>query len=160
MRNFIHNINRIMAELSGVSLGFIMGFILIDVISRIMYRPLMGVVEMAVFCMLISVYLGLSYCEEKKAHVRVEALLSHLPHKYVRTLNLVSYFLTFLMSGILVYVMWKYALYTYKTKEAMSGVDPMVIYPVVFVMFVSCVFFCIQVFFNFLETFREFNKKS
>lgn len=160
MKNFIHKLNHIMAELSGVSLGFIMVFILTDIISRIIYRPIMGVAEMAIFSMLITVYLGQPYCEEKKGHVRVGALLHWLPHKYTRILNMLSYFLIFFMSGILVIVVWRYLLYTYKTKEAMSGVKPMVIFPVVFVMFVSCIFYCIQVFLNFLETFREFNKKS
>jgi TRAP-type C4-dicarboxylate transport system permease small subunit len=160
MKHFIHKVNQIMAGLSGLSLGFIMVFLLIDVISRTISRPILGASEMAVFAMIIAVYLGVPYCEEKKGHVRVEALLCRLPYKYRRILNLLSYFLVFLMLGIVVFAVGKYALSTYNTSEAIPGPRPIRIFPVIFVMFVSCVFYWIQVLLNLLEAFREFNKKS
>lgn len=159
MKRFIHKVNQIMSGLSGLSLGFIMVFVLIDIISRTISRPILGTAEMAVFAMIVAVYLGVPYCEEKKRHVRIEALLCRLPYKYKRILNLLSYFVVFLMLGIVVFSLGKYALSTYNSGEALPGARPMRIFPVIFVMFVSCVFYWVQVLLNFLEIFREFNKK-
>lgn len=157
IKHFIHKVNRIMTELSGLSLGFIVVFILIDIITRTLSRPVRGASEMAIFAMVIAVYLGFPYCEEKKGHVRVEALLCRLPDKYRKILNLLSYFLVFLMLGIVVFALGKYALLTYNTGEAIPGPRPLRIFPVIFVMFTSCVFYWIQVLLNLLEKFREFN---
>jgi len=159
IKRFIHKINQIMAELSGVSLVFIMVFILTDVISRTISKPIFGASEMAIFAMIVSVYLGMPYCEENKFHVRVEALLYRLPYKYKIILNLLSYFLILLMLGIIIFTVGKYALSTYNTGEAIPGPRPISIFPIIFVIFVSCVFLCLQALLNFMEIFREVNKK-
>ena len=151
MKKIIKKINHLMAELSGLSLGFIMVFLLVDIIGRTISKPILGASEMAIFSMIIAVYLGIPYCEEAKAHVRVEALLIHISPKYRRILNILSYSLVFIMLGIVSYTLGKYALLTYKTKEAIVGPVPLRIFPVVFVMFVSCLFYWIQIFINFLE---------
>jgi len=160
MKNFIHKVNNIMSYLSGLSLGFIMVFILIDIIGRNISIPILGASEMATFCMIIAVYLGVPCCEEEKMHVRVEALLVRLPCKYRRILNLLSYALVFLMSGIVAYAIGKFALLTYSTKEAIAGPVPLLIFPVLFVMFISYVFYWIQTLINFIDSFKEFNEKS
>ena len=160
MKHFIHKINQIMAELSGLSLVFVMVFVLTDIISRNISRSIRGVSEMAVLAMIIAVYLGISYCEEKKGHVRVEAVLHRLPYKYRKILNLLSYFLVFLMLGIVVFAVGKYALSTYNTGEAIQSPRPIRIFPVIFVMFASCVLYWIQILLNLLEAFKEFNKKG
>ena len=160
MKRFIHKINQIMAELSGISLGFIMIFILVDIIGRTISRSVFGASELAIFTMIITVYLGLSYCEEKKGHVRVEVLLSYVSPKYKKILNLISYSLVFVMLGIVVYSVGKYALSAYKNNEAIAGPRPLVIYPVIFVMLISCIFYWIQVGLNLVEKFNELFKRD
>jgi len=155
MNRFIHKINRIMADLSGISLVLIMIFTLTDVVSRTISKPLYGVAEMAIFAMVISAYLGLPYCEEVKHHIRIGVLLDRVSPKYKEILNFVSYFLVFAMFGIVVYSVGKYALSAYNSKEAIPGLRPFDIYPVVFVIFVSCLFYWIQIGLNFLEKIKE-----
>lgn len=160
MKNFIYKVNHIMAELSGLSLGFIMVFLVIDVICRTVSIPILGASEMAIFSMLIAVYLGLPLCEEGKAHVRVEALLIRIPCKYRKIINLLSQFLVLFMVGIVLYAVGKYTLLTYKTKEAIAGPVPLRISPVLFVMFISCLFYWAQILINFLELFKGFRKNN
>jgi len=160
MKRFIHKINQIMTQLSGISLGFIMIFILVDIIGRTISRSVFGASELAIFTMIITVYLGLSYCEERNGHVRVEILLSYVSPKYKKILNFVSYSLVFVMLGIVVYSVGKYALFAYKNNEAISGPKPLVIYPVIFIMVISCIFYWIQVGLNLLEKFNELFKKD
>ena len=159
MKNFIHKVNQIMAQLSGVSLGFIMIFILIDIISRTISRSIFGVSELAIFTMIISVYLGLSYCEEKNGNVRVEIILSHVSPKYRKILDFISYILIFIMVGVIAYSVGKYAITAYKTNEAIAGPKPLVIYPVIIVMLISCIFYWLQVGINLVEKFNELFKK-
>jgi len=155
METFIHKINRIMAELSGASLIFLTIFILIDIVGRIISKPVFGASEMAIFIMIIAVYLSLSYCEEKKGHLRVKILFSHVSPKCKKMLNLLTYFIEFITLGIILYSVGKYGLSTYKNKEAIQGLVPLVIYPVILVIFISCIFYWIQVGLNFLEKFKE-----
>jgi len=162
MKRFIHKVNQIMAYLSGISLSFVMIFMLVGIISRMISRTVFGASEFAIFAMIIAAYLGLSYCEEKKGHIRVEVFLSHISPKYEKTLNFVDYLLIFVMLGIVVYSVAIFALTTYKTKDAVagSGMQPLVIYPVVFVMLISCIFYWIQVGLNLVEKFNDLFKKN
>jgi len=160
MKRFIHKINRIMAELSGVSLGFIMIFILIDIIGRTISKPVFGAAEMAIFTMIITVFLGLSYCEEKEGHVRVEVFLSYISPKYKKLLNFVSYLLVFTIWALVVFSVGKYAIFTYRNNEAVAGPVPIVIYPVIFVMLISCIFYWIQIGLNLQEKLKELSKKD
>ncbi|MBA7565837.1 hypothetical protein ES708_07522 [subsurface metagenome] len=161
MKRFIHEVNQIMTQLSGISLCFIIVFILVDIIGRTFSRTVFGASEFAIFAMIIAVYLGFSYCEEKKSHIRIEVFLSYLPPKYKKILNLVDYFLVFVMLGIVVYSVGIFALSSYKNKCAVAaGTKPLVIYPVIFVMLISCIFYWIQVGLNFVEKFNDLFKKD
>jgi TRAP-type C4-dicarboxylate transport system permease small subunit len=154
IKRFMQRMNRIMAGLSGVTLGFIMIFILIDIISRTISKAVLGASELAIFAMIITVYLGLSFCEEKNGHVRVEVFLSHVPLRIRKILNVLSYCFVFAMWGIAAYSVGKYALSAYKNNEAVAGLVPIVIYPVISVMFICCIFYWIQIGLNLLDKIR------
>jgi len=160
MKRFIHKVNQIMTQLSGISLGFIMIFTLVDIIGRTISKSVFGASELAIFTMIIAVYLGLSYCEERKGHVRVEIVLSHVSPKYKKILNFVSYFLGFVMLGIVAYSVGIYAFSAYKNNEAIAGPRPLIIYPVIFVMLISCIFYWLQVGVNLVEKFKELFEKG
>ena len=160
MRYFVNKASKVMAELSGWSLGAIMIFILVDIISRYIGKPVAGAGEMAIFAMIVAVFLGLSYCEERQNHVRVELLYHYLPSKYVNILNLLSYFLVFLMAGVVTYAIGIYLLSVYYTKEAIQGPKPILIFPVIFLMFIGYLIYWMQILLNLIEAFRKFNMKT
>jgi TRAP-type C4-dicarboxylate transport system permease small subunit len=151
IKRFMQRINRIMAGLSGVALGFIMIFILIDIIGRTISKAVLGASELAIFAMIITVYLGLSFCEEKNGHVRVEVFLSYVSPGIRKILNVLSYCFVFAMWGIAAFSIGKYAISAYRNNEAVAGLVPIVIYPVIFVMFICCTFFWIQIGLNLLD---------
>ena len=161
IKRFTHRINRIMASASGVALGFIMIFILVDIISRTISKAIFGAAELAIFAMIIAVYLGLPYCEEKNSHVRVEILSSIVSPKYKKLLDFVSYLFVFGMWGIVVYSVGEYALWAYKSNEAIAaGNVPMIVYPVIFVMFVCCIFYWIEIGLKLLEKIKILFQKN
>jgi len=160
-KRFMQRINRIMADLSIVSLGFIMIFTLIDIIGRTISRTVFGASEFAIFSMIITAYLGLAYCEEKNSHVRMELLLSASPPKFKKLLDFVSYLFVFGMWGVATYAVGKYALTAYKSNEAISaGKIPIIIYPVIFVMFVSSTFYWIQIGLNLFDRMKVLFQKN
>ena len=160
IKRLMKKINRVMADLSGISLGFIMIFILVDIISRTINRAVFGASELAIFTMIITVYLGLSYCEERNGHIRVEFFLSKISPKYKNILNVVSYAFLFGIWGIVGYSVWKYALSAYKNNEAIAGLVPIVIYPLIFGMFICCLFYWIQIGLNLFEKIKILFQKD
>lgn len=160
MIKFFHKINKVMAELSGISLGLIMFLILIDIIGRTFSKAIFGPAEMAVFCMITTVYLGLPYCEQKEGHIRVEILLTFLPAIYKKILNVISYLLVFGIWLIIVPSIGTYALSAYKNKEAVAGPTPLVIYPVLIVMLISSFFYWIQIGINLITKIKELLNKN
>jgi len=151
MKEFFRKINNILAQISGLSLAFIMVFLLIDIVSRTISKPVLGASEMAIFSMLVAVYLGIPYCEQLKDNVRVEALLVVIPGKYRKILEVLSKFIVFVTAGIILYSLGTFAIQTYKSKTAIAGPVPFRIFPVLFVMSISILFFSIQTFINFIE---------
>jgi len=151
MKKFFQKINNVLAQLSGVSLAFIMVFLLIDIISRTISRPVLGASEMAIFSMLVAIYLGIPYCEQRKDNVRVEALLVILPGNYRKTLEVLSKFIVFITAGIILYSLGIFTLQTFKAKTAIAGPVPFRIFPVLFVMSISILFFLVQTFVNLID---------
>ena len=160
IKRFMKKVNRTMAGLSGITLGFIMVFILIDIIGRTLSKSVLGASELAIFTMIITVYLGFSYCEEKKGHVRVEVFLSRIPSTYRKVLDFVSYLFVFGLWGMAVYSVGKYTLVAYKNNEAIAGLVPIVIYPVIFIMFVCCIFYWLQIGLNLFEKIKILFQKN
>ncbi|MFP4482460.1 MAG: TRAP transporter small permease [Thermovirgaceae bacterium] len=144
MERVTHWINHVMTQASGICLGFIMVFIVIDIVGRLISKPVTGASELAIFSMLLTVYLGISYCEETKGHVSVDALSMRLPPKARSLLSITVYLLSLFILAVLLYGVGEYALKTYNSGQAIPGPRPIKIYPVIFVMFLGFVAFFLQ----------------
>lgn len=153
LESIARRINHFMAGFGGVSLGFIMVFLLVDIVSRTISKPIAGAGEMAVFAMIVAVYSGVPYCEETQNHVNVEAFTVALPEKWKLRLGILTQLLSLLTLGILVYAVGEYALSTFQTNEAIPGPRPMPIYPVTFVIFASMAAYFLQAFVNLMQSF-------
>lgn len=151
----IKQIIDVLAQLGGWLLSILMFLLLIDFISRDMYRPVPGVGEVSVFVLIAVVYLGIPYCEQIKGHVRVDLIISRLKPRLRGVINLFDYFLLLLIIGIVLYAVGQSALYSYHTKEAVTGLIPLPVYPVKFVIVIGLMFYWIQLLLNTIEEFRE-----
>lgn len=142
MSKLLIRLNHFLAELCGWLLCVVMVFIFSDFVSRGLGHPLFGVAELAMFAMVAAVYLGLAHCEEVRAHVRVEAVLTRLPPIVQDYLNVIGYLVATVIIGIVTYAVFLNTLSSFDSKEAIAGVIPLVTYPVKIVMCVAlCVYF-------------------
>lgn len=103
MRRFIHTVNQILAGFCGWLMLAMMLLLVLDVVTRLVGRPMQGMAELSVFVMMVVIYLGLARCEERKEHVGLELLRNFLPAKRRRVLDWVNALLAVVTVGILAY---------------------------------------------------------
>jgi len=156
MKYFIKNINKILAELCGWLLIAMVIFIMIDIISRLIKKPIHGVAEIAVFVMIIAVYLGLSNCEENDEHIKVELVVPRIKGKYSQFIKLIQFLIEISITFIVLISVWKNFIMSYKTQESVTGTTPLPIWPVKFIMVIGLLFFFFQIGINF---FNDSNNK-
>lgn len=154
-KNMLIVINNIFAEISGWFLLAMMLLLVLDIVSRTMYKPIQGVGEMAVFVLVASVYLGIPHGEETKTHVRVEIFTSKLPFKIKKIIDIFAFSIAVITMGFVVYAVGGSAIQAYKTKEAIAGTVLLVIYPIKFVLFLGCLFYLFQLVINTIKEFKD-----
>lgn len=145
---WLSTLNRWLAELCGWLLIIVMAFICVDLVTRGLSKPLYGVSEMAMFTMIAIVYLGLSRSEETRSHINVDFLLEKLPPLASRLLNLLISLISVVTIGILLWALWGNAASAFESKQAIAGPQPILIYPVKFVMTLSVGLYLLQAVLN------------
>ncbi len=150
-RSIFSFINRLFAEFSGWFLLAIMFLLILDFVSRAMVHPLQGVSELAVFVLVASVYFGIPHCEETNTHVKVELFTSILPAKLRKIINVFTYLIAVITSGIVTYAVLMNMLKAYHSREAVAGTVPLQTYPVKIIMFLGFLFYSIQLVINLLK---------
>lgn len=155
VRRWIKSINHFFAEFSGWLLSGIMFLLIIDFVSRGMYRPIQGVGEMAVFVMVAVVYLGIPHAEQVRGHVRVTAIISRMPQRVRLWTNAVVYVLCTVTIGFVVFAVTQNAVKSYTSDEAVAGTVPLPVWPVKTVLVIGCVFYFIQVILNSIDEIKK-----
>jgi TRAP-type C4-dicarboxylate transport system permease small subunit len=155
MGKIIKGINSIMTNIGGIGMIFIVLFICADIIGRLLSRPVAGANEMAILSMIVTVYCGISYCEETKGHVSVELIANYLPAKYKKVIEIIVYVLSLMVIAAIVYSVGKFSLSAYASKQAIPGPAPIKIYPIVFTIFIGCAVYWFQVLENMKHTMFE-----
>ena len=155
MQKILTKINRLTAELGGFLMTIMMVLFLVNIISREMNRPIQGLLQMAVFSMLILIYLGLAHCEEKDEHVRLEVVMTRLPSGMRTKLRFFCTVIELLIVSLLLYAGASDALSAYFTGASVTGTKPMLLWPVKTVMVVGLVLFWFQLFSKSLDFLKE-----
>lgn len=128
--SIIQKINRYLAEATGYVIGLLMLLLVFDSLGQLFNHQLSGVVEMAIFALVASAYLGLSYTEEMEGHVRVEAILKRLPtivRKWVYVFwDLVGSIIIFATT----YAAGMITVESYQDGEALAGAVSWPLYPI------------------------------
>lgn len=146
--DLLHRVNNALAALSGWLVTAIMAFLLFDIVSRFFSRPVQGVSEMAVFALVATVYLGLSHCEERRSHIRVEFFMDRLPPRARIWSDLSDHAVALAFMGLASYAAYGNAMDSFRTGEAIAGTVPLPVYPVKFVIFIGCLFYLFQLTLN------------
>jgi len=155
LRQKINQINHFFAELSGWLLSAIMFLLIIDFVSRGMYRPIQGVGELAVFVMVSVVYLGIPHAEQVRGHVRVTAIINRLPERVRNWMNLFVYVLCTVAIGFVVFAVTQNAIKSYTSDEAVAGTVPLPVWPVKAVIVIGCTFYFIQIVLNAIDEIKK-----
>lgn len=150
MINFIQKINKICAELCGWLLCFVMLLLLIDIVSRFLGHPVLGVAEMAMFTVMATIYLGLGNCEMRAGHVQVESLIIKLPESVQSLLSAVMYVLGIGTIVIAAYALTSNAIQSLLDMESITGLVPYPLFPVKFIMSFGLWIYLIQLIINFM----------
>ena len=108
-------------------------------------QPIHVISDISVIVMIMGVYLGLGYCEQRGEHVRLELLANALPPRGRFALNLFSLFMQIGIVGVMTYSMYRNTLNSIRTEEAAPGVVPFIIWPAKVVVCVGLIFYLLQI---------------
>lgn len=142
--------NRFFAETTGYLVGLIVVLLVIDTIGSLIKHQIHGVIELAVFTVIASAYIGLSYTEEVRGHVRVAALVGRFNEKVQLYIRILWGVISFVVIGLTTYAGFYKALEAYSEGEAIAGTVPYPLFPIRIVIAVSLLFYALQIFANFI----------
>ena len=154
MKNVIHKANQVLAGFCGWLMVTMMILLVMDVVSRVIGRPLQGMAEMSVFVMMVVIYLGLARCEEHKEHVSLELLGNALPPRRKKILDAVNRLLAVLTVAIFAYTIIQNAIFSFVNNESLEGTVELRIWPTKFIIAGGVLFFLLQTVMNFADALR------
>ena len=141
----LRKINSILAETTGYLVGLIVILLVIDTVGQLIKHQIHGVLELAVFTVIASAYVGLSYTEENRGHVRVAALLGRLKTKAQLGLNILWGVISFVVIGFTTYAAFSKAIEAYVDGESIAGLVPYPLSPIRFIIAVSLLIYGFQI---------------
>lgn len=158
MQKILTKINQWMAELGGLLMTIMMVLFLVNIVSREINRPIQGLLQMAVFAMIILIYLGLAHCEEKDEHVRLEVIMTRLPSVMRKKLRFLCALVEWLIVTLALYAVSLDAWSAFETKACITGTKPMLLWPVKSVMVIGLVLFWVQLLSKSIDYFKEIKR--
>jgi len=150
MISLLQKINKACAELCGWMLFLVMIFLLIDIVSRFMGHPVIGVAEIAMFTVMTVIYLGLGNCEMLKGHVQVESVIMKCPPRIQKFLSIIMYILSICTISVAAWALTMNAFESLRDMESIAGLVPYPLFPVKMIMSFGLWVYCLQLVINLL----------
>lgn len=154
MEKSIITVMKGMREISCVSLVFIIGITMVDVISRAIYKPIIGTYELVSFAGAVTIGLALPMTAWEKGHIFMEFVVEKLSAKTQALLSAITR--VFVMALFFFIGM---ALYVVGTEMRTSGEIALSlkipVYPFVYAISIVCFFLCIVYIFEIVEIVRK-----
>ena len=148
-------INRFFAEISGYLIAVIVVLLLIDTLGYLIRFQVPMMIELAVFTTIASAYLGLSYTEEIRGHVAVDALLSRFPKNLRRWLGIFWGSVGVVVIGITTYAAYLKASEAILDGESIAGEIPLPLAPIRTIIAVSLLLYGIQILLNLIQDLKD-----
>lgn len=118
-----------------VSIFLILLVVVADLVGRnLLSLPVPGALEVASALMAFVVMLGLAYAEQTKAHIRIELLAQRLSPAGLAALDILTYCLGALFSGLIMVETWPVAVRSLLKWETLPGVLSLPIFPAYFMV--------------------------
>ncbi len=152
IRQVIHSLGRI----SAVLLVIIMCLITIDVLSRyLLGQPVKGAYEITEMLFLSMVFLGLSYTQIYRGHVKVELLVNRFSERTQICLDIAMLIISFIIYILLVWQGIEGFWESFQSGEYRWGLIKLPLWPAKFMIPLGAIFLCL----SFLdEILSDFNK--
>mgnify|MGYP001159193515 CR=1 FL=1 len=99
--DFLTNLTRAIAL---AVMAFMMFFVAFAVISRLVYKPLLGDVEIVQLGMVVLIMCGLAYTQKVGGHIAIGLLVDRMPKKVQQSLDVFSSLLTAIMTFMISYI--------------------------------------------------------
>lgn len=144
IQKLLSKTNRFLAELCGWLLVAIVLALLLEVFCRQLGIGVYGISEIAVFITVAVIYLGLANCEEHQEHVRVDFLTIRFSPQKRHFVYFLNYIIGSTMVGISFFSMLDNAVLSFQDKESISGVVPLWLYPVKFIVAFGLLIFTLE----------------
>ena len=156
----LKKINRFAAETTGYLVGLIVILLVIDTIGTLVRHQIQGVIELAVFTVIASAYVGLSYTEEVRGHVKVAALVGRLNPTVQLGIRIFWGIISFVVIGLATYAGFYKAIEAYVEGDAIAGTVPYPLSPIRFVIAFSLLLYGFQILANFILDLSDFIRRK
>jgi TRAP-type C4-dicarboxylate transport system permease small subunit len=107
----------VLAVLSCVTIAIMMFSTTIDSIMRYLFNsPIPGIFELNEVILVVCVFMGLSWCQAKRGHIRVTMVLQRMRPRAAVVLDIIIWIIAFSFVMILAVQTWHDAVYAYSIK--------------------------------------------
>ena len=145
--------------LSLVSLAVLALITVVDVCGRrFLNSPLIGTVDIARFCLSVSVFAALAYCETQRAHIKVDILTSRLRRGAQHTIRIIIELLSIAILCVLSWQLFIYAIKLKNTGQVTSTLEIWV-YPFAFIAAIGTALFTLVFIVKLINTLHEVRNK-
>ena len=149
---------RVNGVASSLGAGIVFGMMFLitfNIVGRKLGFPLPGAVGVAGFMLAIVVFLGLSHCEEKESHIRVEFLIHHLRPKIRMVVLIFDYLVALLLFTAMAVATGIDSIHSFQIKETLTGAVSLPEYPVKAIITLGCGLMSIQVLLNTIRFIKQ-----
>ena len=144
-------VNKMFATLAGVATLTIMAIGSIDILAtNLLSKPVPAAFEIIETLLVIVVFFSISLAQTHKVHIRVELLYNLMSKELTLISDLIAFFLSAAMYGLIAYYGFEAGVRSYVRGEFAPGIISFPIWPTRFALFVGASLMTIQCLTDFL----------
>lgn len=100
LEKITYSLNKITHSISKIVLFFLMFLTFADVVGRYFFnKPVTGSYELTGLALALIIFFSLGTTQIKKEHIEIDFLINKLPMKIQESLNIVKYFILFIVTN-------------------------------------------------------------
>ncbi len=151
--NIIRVGSRFLNVIAGISLTFMMGLTVLDVILRSFRKPIVGTYELVAFSGAVVIGFSLPFTSWIRGHIYVDFIISRFSKKIRNAFNIVTRCLVIWLFLMIGWNLIKYGMDLQKSGEVSLTLQ-MPFYPVAYGIGICCFIQCLTIGCDFLKIYR------